>query len=174
MDSKTYFTKIIRVLDNECETGLSHYWMWKNIEDLKEESNKNLDKSSNLTSQAHYDSCLLHLFRLVDIHPDSRGIMKFLKFIENHLRIFKFSTPEEVKKSVEEDRDVFRNSGNVIKNIIGLRDKYYAHLDRKYFFERRKVLIDFPVSQEQLENLYININKILQRYFSYYYGNKVE
>lgn len=146
---------------------MRHFIIWKELENNKSGEINNIDEQY-LTKKAHFDSALMHLFRLIDEHPDSKGIEKYLGFVGNHPRIFRKIEPEIVNKFINDDKASLKIMHKAVKNILGLRDKYYAHIDRKYFMNKDKAFNDYPVTPEDIENLFILIGGILGKYNEFF------
>ena len=123
---------------------------------------------------------IMETCKLVDIR-ENKNIFKLLNICESNYSIFPEESIIEVpiengeietfinKINVREDIINIKNELNKFNNIIehlkGLRDQYYAHCDKEFFFESEKVFQKYHISYEdisELLNLLLkSLNKIL-------------
>lgn len=111
-------------------------------------------------------SFLIETFKLYDIKSDT-GIIKLLNKCENSNKLFPtkgYSVFHEIDPLTDEIKDTLRDEyqinvlsdinkfrielaekDRVINNLRGQRDKYYAHLDNKYFNNQQNISIDYPL-----------------------------
>ena len=113
------------------------------------------------------------------------GIFNFLKFIENNRDIFRRDRLEcRVKhpdaqwisekkpitfKMIQEDRKSIRNL-DCLQSVKTRRDKYYAHFDKKYFFDRDRLEGDAPITWRDFNQVLALLEEIINRYSSSYDG----
>ncbi len=67
------------------------------------------------------------------------------------------STPFSQKKKLEDHRDT-------IKLILARRDKYFAHLDKEYFYDPSKIFSDYPLAEGDVLALIRCIMDIFQEH----------
>lgn len=129
-------------------------------------------------------SIILWADKLLNKHSE-RGILNFLTFIEHNRDIFAI---EELKRrknypdghwmldrepitfeNIKEDRKRIQ-SLEFLPNIKTRRDKFYAHFDKKYFFDRESLAEDAPLEWGDFENMIDIISDIFNRYSAAYDG----
>lgn len=130
-------------------------------------------------------SCIiLWVGKLLDKHGE-RGIFNFLTFIEHNIDIFEieqlkrrlmnpaaqwiFEKEAITLERIDEDR-------NIIQSLSGLqsfktrRNKFYAHFDKNYFFDRERLAEEAPLTWGDLQKVIDIISEIFNRYSSAYDG----
>jgi len=176
---KSYFDE----LWEKTNRAISHWFLWRAIYEAPPEC---IDKMNNhikffkFTYDAHLDMSLFHAFKVIDKHPDSLNIYKFLNYVEQNLDIFSDDEfrkrlddnphleslikrrEEPTNKTVMEDKCKLNEFDNIISNLLTVRNKLKAHIDRKELktdFEK-----DFPIKPTEYETLLCTLAKILSRY----------
>ncbi len=134
--------------------GYAHFMIWKNCYLSGDPVPPPYD---SLNTRAHFDSAMLSLIRLTDSHKDSVSFDKLLKFAENHPNLF---TVEDLPA----DRRSFDTYLPVRENLKAIRDRHYAHPDRKYIDAPDRVFADYPVPPATMEELFGFIGGILKKY----------
>jgi hypothetical protein len=114
-----------------------------------------------------------------------RGFFNFLAFVENELNLF--SKKELQKRRALPDNHRMLNREKVtyqtvklhrkkIKSIslldsVGIRrDKFHAHFDKKYFFDRDQISKDAPIAWDDIEKLKEIMKDIISTYSDAYDG----
>jgi hypothetical protein len=115
-----------------------------------------------------------------------RGLCNFLKFVEHHLPIFSRDAFQHRRnlpdgdwrlerlhnvefETVQRDRDAI-SSFEPLKSIRLRRDKFHAHFDKHYFFDRKRIADEAPLKWSDLENAMELLKDILNRYSAAYDG----
>lgn len=115
-----------------------------------------------------------------------RGFVNFLSFIENNLKVF--SIDELKKRKCYPDGHWMLNRDPITFQIIQKdrlkiekleslqkfklrRDKFHAHFDKKYFFNKTKLGEDAPIKWKDLNNILDTMADILNTYSAAYDGN---
>lgn len=115
-----------------------------------------------------------------------RGFVNFLSFIENNLKVFSI---DELKKrkaypdghwmldrdpitfeTIQKDRLKIEKLESLRKFKLR-RDKFHAHFDKKYFFNKTKLGEDAPIKWKDLNNILETMPDILNTYSAAYDGN---
>jgi len=135
-----------------------------------------------------YTSIVLWTSKLFDPKSE-RGFVDLMNFAESNIGLFsksKFMTRNSVKKdywlfktggwkalSVQEIQAHRTEIANceALNNIHHQRDKFHAHFDKEYFFNRGKMNEDAPVTWNNLEEIRALMDKILNRYSSAFDGS---
>jgi hypothetical protein len=115
-----------------------------------------------------------------------RSFFNFLAFAENNLEVFALSRLQERRgypdghwmlqqydpitfESIKSDR-------NKLKRIKSLphfrtrRDKFHAHFDKDYAFDKKKIASDAPLNWSDLDEVVTVLGDILNRYSAAYDG----
>lgn len=117
---------------------------------------------------------VIEIFKLYDINSDT-GLIKLFNICMNCSKLFpnkrynEFhqtdlktgktvdTLRDEIKIDVMQDINKLRkeliDKESIVNNLRGQRDKFYAHLDKKYFMNKRDLSKDFPVSFDDVELL---------------------
>jgi hypothetical protein len=72
-------------------------------------------------------------------------------------------------QTVQKDRDAISNF-EPLKSIRLRRDKFHAHFDKHYFFDRKRIADEAPLKWSDLENAMELLKDILNRYSAAYDG----
>lgn len=119
-------------------------------------------------------SFIIEVFKLYDIKSDT-GLVKLLNICRNCYKTFPCKTynefhqidiktgetiytlRDEVEINIIQDITQLKNKlsekEGIINNLRGQRDKYYAHLDKKYFNDDLSISDDYPFSFNDVELL---------------------
>lgn len=88
----------------------------------------------------------------------------FLAFcMKNRANIaWKYGTPSvEVLEKQLHDLELHRNT---IDAIMGRRDKFFAHLDKRYFKEPTKIYIDYPLEADDVIELVNTVIRVFNEH----------
>jgi len=137
-----------------------------------------------------YSSIVLWSYKLYDENSE-RGFCNLLNFVEGNLGMFSKTSFKE-RSGTDENHFLFRNnswkpltideieshrqmirSNHAIANIKIQRDKFHAHFDSKYFFDRDKLDIDAPVTWNDLDSIKDLSKKLLSRYSKAFDGTGI-
>lgn len=116
-----------------------------------------------------------------------RGLVNLLSFIEQHRHIFGIKELQRRKSYPDGHWMIERRKPVTIESIRAdrtriaefkplasfklRRDKYHAHFDKKYFFDRTKIQQDAPLTWGNLEQMVQLGKDILNAYSADYDGN---
>jgi hypothetical protein len=142
----------------ETSAGYGHLMIWKNGCLPGDPVPPPYD---SLNTRAHFDAAMLSLIRLTDPHKDAVSFDKLLKFAENHGHLF---PDESISEKIAADRRRFETFRPVRENLQAIRDRHYAHPDRKYIADPDRVFTDYPISPDVMEELFGFIGDALQKY----------
>lgn len=117
-----------------------------------------------ITSGVYYD-VTLSLYRLFDNNNSDRNIHHFINVTSNELRIIPWKSPPS-KSDVAKHRLDIESKRVLIDRLTSRRNKFFAHYDKKYFYDPNLISDDFPFSIEDAKEL----TRILQRIISFYHG----
>lgn len=132
-----------------------------------------------------FSAIVLWVDKLFGEHAE-RGLHNFLTFVEYHRDMLSIEAlklrrgypdghwmldREKIDfKAVEEDRQRLR-SFPALQSIRIRRDKFHAHFDKEYFFDRKRLGDDAPLRWSDLEEALSLVKDILNRYSAAYDGN---
>ena len=133
-----------------------------------------------------FSSIILWVDKLLS-NKSERGFWDFLSFIENNKELFEASAVQK-RGSYPDEHHMLNHepvTSQVIENhrkkIVELRsfpsfklrrDKFYAHFDKKYFFNRDRLDSDAPLRYSDLEEI-IRVMVDILHYYSAAYDRKV-
>ena len=139
--------------------------------------------------QVTMDSLFSAIILWVDklLSPKSeRGFWNFLAFIENNRKIFDISKLQERRDfpdghwmlkrdpitfdTIEKDRAKILNL-NSLDSFKQRRNKFHAHFDKEYFFDRKKISQDAPLKWNDMDEVFELMKGILNKYSASYDGS---
>jgi hypothetical protein len=130
---------------------------------------------------ALFAAIILWVDKLCD-EKSERGVFDFLRFIEKNMDLF---TIEELRRRITEDHEPdetwMRNQDPItletinedrtqirslecLQSFAARRDKFYAHFDREYFFDRERLDNEAPLTWEELKQPFGLVSEIVNRY----------
>jgi hypothetical protein len=137
-----------------------------------------------LTTDALKSAVILWVGKLFEDKAE-RGIFNFLKFIEHNKGIFEIGELKRRKgypdghwmldrepitsKTIEEHRKRIKNL-QCLQNFKTQRDKFFAHFDKRYFFDRERLDQEAPLTWGDLEIVIESLKDIINHYSSAYDG----
>ncbi len=85
----------------------------------------------------------------------NRGIQKLLKRIENQLNLnfINSKNKEKLKIAIRENNLKINDNEKSFKSLLDLRDKIYAHKDRRYFDNPDLIIQEIKFSMEDIKKL---------------------
>lgn len=120
------------------------------------------------------------------IQKSGRGFWNFLAFIEKNRKIFDISELQKRRDfpdghwalerdpitfdTIEVDRAKIMNLKS-LKSFKKRRDKFHAHFDKEYFFDRKRIRQDAPLKWDDMDEVFELMGGILNKYSSAYDGN---
>jgi len=118
-----------------------------------------------------------------------RGLVNFLKFCEHNRKIFEVKELQRRRnypdghwmlkrepitfQTIQEDREKIKRL-EPLKSFRLRRNKFHAHFDKEYFFDRKKLSKEAPLKWSDLEKVIDVIKDIINRYSAAYDGNLYE
>lgn len=136
-----------------------------------------------ITTDALLSAIILWVDKLFDERGE-RGIFNFLMFIENNRNILAIEQLKRRKnypdghrmlnrdpitiEMINESRRYIQNL-DCLQNFRTLRDKFYGHFDREYFFDRERMANEAPTWGD-LEKVTVVISDVINRYSAAYDG----
>lgn len=144
-------------------------------------------------SPAFFQIVIDSLFSVIVIWADKlfckkseRGLWNFLTFCEHNRKIFEISELKRRRnypdghwmlnrepitlQSIQEDKKTIENIES-LPSFKLRRDKFHAHFDKDYFFNRSKIGEDAPLKWNDLDQIMETIKDIMNGYSASYDGN---
>jgi len=109
----------------------------------------------------------LHLSLAKLLEPTKRSgysIFAFLEFCKNNCKIISWSSGTMTEDFVHEQLSRLQNLNGTINKIIGRRDSFFAHLDKKYCLKQNAISEDFPLEQSKVIELTNCVITIIQQH----------
>ena len=135
---------------------------------------------------ALFSVIVLWVYKMFDENA-KRGLANFLTFCEYNRNIFELkelqrrnSYPDEhwmlkdrkpvTIETINEDREQIRKLES-LPSFKRRRDKFHAHFDKKYFFDRKKLAQEAPLKWSDLTQVVETMKTIINRYSADYDGS---
>jgi len=127
-----------------------------------------------------FNSTIISLARIYEKEKRSdRNIYFFISFIEKHTNIFphdektlkEFNCPFKVDSNlISSHRNMLIEHDETIKKLFIWRDKHYAHFDKKYFLNSKRLIEDAGITVEEFRRLISLAHEIFNDYSIAYSG----
>ena len=153
MLNKEKFDKYLTQYLNDIIVLRNTFYLYKLIKTDNNCSIEKINKYSNLfitIINSLLDSIILRANKLFN-ELEQKNINKMIKLCQNNIKYFK--EKEEIYLKLKEFQKFISIKSKIINNIKSVRNKYSAHLDRKYFLENNKAFIDYSINNIELEEL---------------------
>ncbi len=153
MLNKEKFDKYLTQYLNDIIVLRNTFYLYKLIKTDNNCSIEKINKYSNLfitIINSLLDSIILRANKLFN-ELEQKNINKMIKLCQNNIKYFK--DKEEIYLKLKEFQKFISIKSKIINNIKSVRNKYSAHLDRKYFLENNKAFIDYSINNIELEEL---------------------
>jgi hypothetical protein len=136
-------------------------------------------------TDALFSAIVLWVDKLCDERSE-RGLHNFLTFVEHHQDILSIDALKRRRsypdghwmlnrekidlRAIQEDRERIRTFAP-LQSFRLRRDKFHAHFDKEYFFDRGRLGDDAPLSWNDLEETVALMKDVLDRYSTAYDGD---
>lgn len=97
--------------------------------------------------------CVMTVSKLIESGRGDRTFQKFLAFVESNIKAISKFYPEISASLVSEQRAALEAIESQVGSILTQRDKYFAHADKKYFFDPERITEDFPETYAELAKI---------------------
>ncbi len=108
-------------------------------------------------------SFIMQSYKIFD-DTEGKNIFTLIKLCRNNQK--HFSNKNEILKVIDELELYLSTKKIIIENIRSLRDKFFAHADRKYFTAPEQVLKDFSIKNEEFECLIQDTFEYVKKIYS--------
>ena len=174
-------------LENEVTRLNSYVQLYKHVNKRKQDRLDELNIAPcffGTVIDSLFTVIILWVNNLVDPEAE-RGFYNFLSFIENNRGIFAISRLQErndypdahwmlnrepiIYESIESDRKKLNNI-KALPSFKIRRDKFHAHFDKDYAFQRKQISSDAPIKFSDLDEVVEVLKGILNTYSAAYNG----
>lgn len=94
-----------------------------------------------------------------------RNLMKLVDFVRSNRTAVEWGNQEISHEQVEEHERLILEQENIVENIIGLRDEFYAHHGKDYFLDSEGLTDDYPLDVEEIQSLLQVAEGIVEDYY---------
>ncbi|WP_276358066.1 hypothetical protein [Cohnella caldifontis] len=168
---KSSLERLIMQMYHDTIRVKSKYHVWKQIINSSKERYDLMNRISpayfNMTTSALFTDFVISLTKLYDSDSKAAGNLRKLISVaegisssvyeeQNNtgISIINTSTLERYKKQLEEQKPI-------LDNLFKWRDKVFAHYDKKYYLDRKRIHSDAQVRYEEIDNLFELLHSIL-------------
>ena len=144
-----YFNNVIEVRNN-----FELYKMIK-AEPSLDKVNKHAHIFVTVINSLEY-AFIMQLYKLLE-EKEEKNLFTMIKLCNNNIK--HFSNKEKINNELKGLDLYLKDNQGIITNITNMRDKFFAHSDRKYFKIPNKVFNDNSIKNKELEDLIKNIYK---------------
>lgn len=192
MNVEAHFEEYRKWLKNEIQRLYCYFYVYKRIHERFEDRLEEINLAPcffQTVIDGLFSVIILWIQKLTSASSE-RGLHNFLIFVKSNIGLFSVANlrrrrnyPKnhwmlEGRKAPTDlsiDEDISRLRGLPSIESIGLRrDKFHAHFDKKYFFDRKALQEVAPMQWDDLENILRIMSDILNRYSADYDGNIFE
>lgn len=187
-NQEKYFEEYREYLKAEVVRLISYIKLYRRLHERKEDRLTEMNIAPaffQVTLDSLFTSIILWIDNLLN-RKSERGFWNFLAFIENNRKIFEISELQKRRdfpdghwmldrdpltfNTIEEDRRKIQNLES-ISSIKHRRDKFHAHFDKDYFFDRKRIGQDAPLIWKDMDDIFELMKSILNKYSASYDGN---
>ena len=188
-EAEKYFEDYRESLQQELSKLATYVRLYRRLHERREDRLKEMN-----IAPAFFSTVIDALFSAIVLWVDKlfgdrseRGLANLLSFIEQHRHIFDIKELQR-RKHYPNDHWMLQNRNPVTIDTIRAdrtrivefkplasfklrRDKYHAHFDKQYFFDRSKIQQDAPLTWGDLEQVVQLGKEILNAHSADYDGN---
>jgi len=188
-DVEDYFEKYREYLVGELGRLATYVRLFRRLHERKSDRLKEMNIAPaffSTTIDALFSAIVLWVDKLFGDRSE-RGLLNLLNFVEQHRGIFDIKELQRRKNypnnhwllqnreavtltSIQNDRRSL-SEFKPLANFKLRRDKFQAHFDKEYFFDRNKLQVDAPLTWKDLEDVIQLGKKIVNFYSANYDGN---
>jgi len=188
-EAESHFEKYRKYLFDELGRLASYVRLYRRLNERKADRLKEMNIAPaffSTTIDALFSAIVLWVDKLFGDRSE-RGLLNFLSFVEHNRKIFDIKELQR-RKNYPDDHWMLQNRESVtfasiqqdrkriaefkpLKSFKLRRDKFQAHFDKEYFFDRNKLHKDAPLTWGDLEQVIQLGKEILNSYSADYDGN---
>ena len=170
------FRRLLELQRHHCLRGQLHYRTWSRLN----QSFSDQPDIGNLapvffayTAEAHLNSALLILNRLIDRHSGALSIEVMLRHAESCAGLLDYVSPEDVRKAIVQDRAKLASNADLIRRVQRHRNEQFVHLSNELLGPPHGVIPEADAfSYSAIQDLLSVTGEVLQRYYAYLTGSK--
>ncbi|HQH27516.1 MAG TPA: hypothetical protein PLP17_08990 [Oligoflexia bacterium] len=185
------FEDYVTYLGGEISRLSDYVALYQRLEELKADHLEEMNFAPfffGVTIDALFSVIVLWIDKLFD-EKGQRGLFNFLAFVEKNIDLFRVAELQRRQnypdghwmldrdavtiESVEVDRQKLRQCP-ARKAISLRRNKFHAHFDKKYFFNRAALDQEAPISWEELTEAVKLTQETVNKYSSHHDGSATE
>jgi hypothetical protein len=147
--------------------GVTHLRMWQRLTELLPERRDASEMAPmfwRLTVLAHLDWSVFTAVRFFDRGRDSVAMTNLLDSVERYARSLPKSRGQRLIWEAAGDKVVIERLAGLASTAKKIRDRYYAHLDKKYAANPKRFLASNVVQEDDLVEVYKGVRALLDRY----------
>ena len=188
-EAEAFFEEYREHLKNEIVRFISYFKLYRTLHERKGNRINEINISPaffQTIMDSFYSSIIIWTDKLLSPKSE-RGLWNFLSFIENNRKIFEIAELKRRRgyadghwmldrdaitfQTIEEDRKCILDLDS-LESVKLRRDKFHAHFDKEYFFDRKKLGEDAPLNWHNFDKIFDLMKGILNKYSASYDGNK--
>ena len=169
--------RLLDLLQHHCLLGQLHFRTWQR---LNESFRDDPDVGNNAplfflyTADAHLNSALLILNRLIDKRRDALSLRRFLQRAKTDARHFSHSTPGAVREAVEKDVILLDGLEDTSERIRQHRNSQFVHLSERLIQPPFGVVPDSEgFAYADIGAILLTAGSMLNRYSLFLSGNEI-
>jgi hypothetical protein len=189
MDAETYFKEYREWLNNEIKRLYCYFYVYKRIHERFEDRLEEINLAPcffQTVIDGLFSAIILWIDKLTS-RSSERGLYNFLNFVRSNIGLFSVNNlrrrrnyskdhwmvkGREAPEVQSVDEDIKRIEGlPSIKSISLRRDKFHAHFDKEYFFDRKALQKEAPILRSDLETILGTIKELVNKYSANYDGS---
>lgn len=188
-ENELKFEEYRQYLHKEATRLTSYIVLYRGLEELRYERLDEINMAPaffQVVVDALLSAIVLWVEKIFD-EQSQRGLINFLTFCEYHRDLFALKELQR-RKNYPDDHWMLKNREPItcqtiindkkrVSNVQSLpsfklrRDKFHAHFDKKYFFDREKLENDAPLKRSDLTQLIEVMKDIINKYSADYDGS---
>lgn len=174
IDNSEEFQHLLESLASEVVDASIHFKLYSDLTGAISEYQTEYNQTNafwSLTFQSHLDAAVFRLCKIYDQHAKTLNLRNLLDTIKANIDVFdtedfrkrlkdnpfveslseKSRKPDE--QQLEEDLVYVSNENPLIKNLLVLRNNFYAHRNAKDAITKRNLADDYPLTIENIGEL---------------------
>ncbi len=188
-EAEQKFEEYRKYLHQEAIRLASHIKLYQRLHELRAERLDEMNIAPaffQVVVDALFSTIVLWTHKMFD-EKSERGLTNFLIFGEYNRKIFKLEELQRRKnypddhwmlkdrkpitlETINDDRELIRKL-EALPSFKLRRDKFHAHFDKEYFFDRKKLAEEAPLRQSDLTQVVEAMKNIINGYSADYDGN---
>lgn len=167
MTEQNYYIEYLNQLKNSVRNSIGFKLSLLHL--LEEKLSQDLEGTINVLpfslhlKESLLVDCILTVSKLVeDRGRNNMSVHKFLRIAQQNIQ--KISWKENITVTyadIESQIDQLKKIDEKVNNLITIRDRFFAHADKKYFFDRSLVWTDYPNIYRDIDNIIDVVNNII-------------